>query len=272
MNARAKNLLYILVFTAIAGVAFYLIYNKISQYSQEQDLQASESSAPTHNQANGLKVYKSEKLGLEFSYPEKLQLKESNGVITLNHQVPFENHGNCDMKGDSKTYPNLSDFNLTIEQVNGNVAQAVKKISPYMPAENFTRDSLKINPGFIDQYKIGQLNGFAIYEGVEGCGHTIYYFPINSGKTLVVTHDMVQLLSGVISSNVKDELLKVPGVINNNESKSIFEGITQSLKFTANSPEDSMCAQVITKAKNSTTGEIKDFPTACLPDGWARVQ
>lgn len=31
------------------------------------------------------------------------------------------------------------------------------------------------------------------------------------------------------------------------------------------------CAQVITQAKNDETGEVKDFPTACLPDGWTRV-
>ena len=31
------------------------------------------------------------------------------------------------------------------------------------------------------------------------------------------------------------------------------------------------CAQVITQAKNDQTGEIKDFPTACIPTGWTRV-
>lgn len=31
------------------------------------------------------------------------------------------------------------------------------------------------------------------------------------------------------------------------------------------------CAQVITQARNDQTGEIKDFPTACLPEGWTRV-
>ncbi len=29
-----------------------------------------------------------------------------------------------------------------------------------------------------------------------------------------------------------------------------------------------VCAQVVTKAKNSTTGECKDFPTSCLDSGW----
>ncbi len=31
------------------------------------------------------------------------------------------------------------------------------------------------------------------------------------------------------------------------------------------------CAQVITRARNKTTGEIKEFPTACLPDGWEKA-
>ena len=31
------------------------------------------------------------------------------------------------------------------------------------------------------------------------------------------------------------------------------------------------CAQVITPARNIETGEIKDFPSSCIPDGWERI-
>jgi LPXTG-motif cell wall-anchored protein len=33
-----------------------------------------------------------------------------------------------------------------------------------------------------------------------------------------------------------------------------------------------VCAQVITRAINPATGEIRDFPTSCLPAGWVRYQ
>ncbi len=36
--------------------------------------------------------------------------------------------------------------------------------------------------------------------------------------------------------------------------------------------EPEMCAQVITSARNSKTGECKDFPTPCdVPEGWEKV-
>lgn len=32
--------------------------------------------------------------------------------------------------------------------------------------------------------------------------------------------------------------------------------------------EEKMCLEVITKAKNVATGEIKEFPNSCIPEGW----
>lgn len=36
--------------------------------------------------------------------------------------------------------------------------------------------------------------------------------------------------------------------------------------------EDIFCAQVITPARNKATGETKEFPNACLPEGWERIE
>lgn len=36
--------------------------------------------------------------------------------------------------------------------------------------------------------------------------------------------------------------------------------------------DDKFCAQVITKARNTQTGEEKEFPNSCLPDGWEAIQ
>jgi hypothetical protein len=39
----------------------------------------------------------------------------------------------------------------------------------------------------------------------------------------------------------------------------------------AQSQPERFCAQVVTPARNKNTGEIKDFPTPCLPEDWQRV-
>ena len=156
---------------------------------------------------------------------------DGTSSIEFSHSVPFKNYGACDMKGD-KTYDTLNDFGMTMQIFNKNVADTAKQTSSNIQAENYSGNTLKIFPGSIDAYEIGDLKGFAVYEGVEGCGHTIYYFPLeNNTKTFVVTKDMVQQLSGITSPDVKNQLLAVPGVINNDESKNIFENILKSVQF-----------------------------------------
>ncbi len=229
---RIRSMLFILIITFIASGVALIILQSIQSYNRQQIYLATEAAMPTHKVsqlAGAWKVYSNN--SFSFSYPEKLTLSESSGVVKLEHEVPFKNTGECDMKGDDITYDKLNDFRAAFQVYSGNVAQAVKHLSPYMSEENFTSDSLKISPGFIDEYQIGNLKGFAIYEGAEGCGHTIYYFSVSQNKTFVATKDMVQLLSGVISSNKPKELLKVPGVIQAQESKNIFEQMLLSFKF-----------------------------------------
>ncbi|MBP9686822.1 MAG: hypothetical protein KBD66_03410 [Candidatus Doudnabacteria bacterium] len=37
-------------------------------------------------------------------------------------------------------------------------------------------------------------------------------------------------------------------------------------------PTNTACIQVITPARNGTTGEVRDFPTPCdVPEGWEKV-
>ncbi len=43
-------------------------------------------------------------------------------------------------------------------------------------------------------------------------------------------------------------------------------------KPTVPKEEQQVCAQVITPARNLETGEVKEFPTACIPDGWQRIE
>ena len=169
----------------------------------------------------------------EFKYPSKVILTENKNQIVLNHKIPYENHGSCDMKGDSKTYPTLDDLNMAIKVIDNPLVKTVQTLSPYLTEENFVGDSLVISPGFIDEYKNGVLRGFSIYEGAEGCGDRKYYFPVTTTKTLVITNEQVQMLSGIIEASIRNEVLKVPGVISREENEKIFNQILSTLKFTA---------------------------------------
>jgi len=137
------------------------------------------------------------------------------------------------MKGDSKTYPTLDDLNMAIKVIDNPLVKTVQTLSPYLTEENFVGDSLVISPGFIDEYKNGVLRGFSIYEGAEGCGDRKYYFPVTTTKTLVITNEQVQMLSGIIEASIRNEVLKVPGVISREENEKIFNQILSTLKFTA---------------------------------------
>ncbi|MDE2312457.1 MAG: hypothetical protein KGJ93_05240 [Patescibacteria group bacterium] len=231
-NSHLKTLLLVLIFVFLGSGIFLAVLIQVqNQYRQNLYVQT-QNSLPRHQApVQALKSFVGREVPVRFNYPAELVVAESGSSVNLNHQIPFENHGACDMKGDTQTYPTLSDFNVNIQLLSGTVAQAVRQLSPYMPPENFSGDTLKISPGFIDAVQIGQYKGFSIYEGAEGCGHTIYYFPVFGGRVLVMTKDMVQQLSGVISSNVEEEILKVPGVISPEKSDQIFRQIIESLQI-----------------------------------------
>lgn len=52
-----------------------------------------------------------------------------------------------------------------------------------------------------------------------------------------------------------------------------FWRTNENISIGSNSSKDQVfCIQVITKAKNPKTGEIRDFPTPCdVPDGWEKI-
>jgi hypothetical protein len=177
-----------------------------------------------------VKSYKNSNLGISFTYPINLTASTTNSVVTLHHDIPYENHGDCDMVGDTKTYPRLTDFNVKIQKINKGVVDAMKTISPYIPQENFVNGEVIVSPGFIDAFKAGNLDGYAIYEGAEGCGQTTYYFPITNDETLVINKMSIQVLSGSIRVDEQAKVLAVPGVIPRDESDKIFASILNTLK------------------------------------------
>src|SRR5574340_120646 len=168
MHPRTKHFFIWAAVGVTALAAAGLLLMKLDDFKRGEDILSLEgvlNKVKHRNNSVSLKTYQ----GREFSfkYLEKLTLTEANGKVDLHHEIPYKNHGDCDMKGDDKIYNTLTDFGANFQVIDGTVRQAVKKLSPYMPAENFTGDTLKISPGFIDAYQTGNLTGFAIYEGAE---------------------------------------------------------------------------------------------------------
>jgi hypothetical protein len=135
------------------------------------------------------------------------------------------------MMGEETVYPRLTDFRVTMQKMNKDLVDTMKTISPYIPQENFVNNQVVESPGFIDKFSVGTLNGYAIYEGAEGCGQTTYYFPIKDDQTLIIGKASIQILSGVVSNEKAAEVLAVPGVISKEASEQMFLSILQTLSI-----------------------------------------
>lgn len=157
------------------------------------------------------KTHTSTKYGYSFKYPDKLSINATEEKVNLKHEIAFENSdGGCDMVGNAILSPTLNDFDISMAVLDG-----------------------EVKPSYIDgTYSAGSLSGIWAYMGAEGCGETIYYFPIAGNRTLVVTKQELQILSPVVSAEVRNKVLAVPGVISYEESNQILKEILSTLEFT----------------------------------------
>lgn len=154
-------------------------------------------------------IYKNNKYGYEFRYPDKLTLTVENDIPTLKHTIPYKNYGDCDMVGGNTLYERFTDFSMIFKVT-------LQKLSP------------DYNDG---PYKKGILDGVVQYYGAEGCGPVYYYFPISKGRTLRVERNMVQAFTGISKYWNAEEILAVPGVITKEESDKLFDQILSSFKI-----------------------------------------
>lgn len=177
-----------------------------------------------------LKAFKNSSLGISFAYPKIITASTTKESVILFHEVPFVHTDYCDFKGDGKNKINtLTDFKLSFHVSSKNIIETIKAESPYIPEENFVNGEIVPSPGFIDTYNNGTLKGFSIFEGAEGCGHTIYYLEVSDKKTLVVTNEFITVFSGAIDTEHMSEAMQVPGVINKEKAVQIFDSILKTV-------------------------------------------
>ncbi len=209
-----KKIIFLLVVVAIALGAYF--YTK----------------KPSTTVVNpDLKTYRSTNLGLSFSYPKILAATTTSTSVTLHHEVPFTHHDFCDFVGESTTtISTLTDFHARFYVVDKKLIEAMKTVSPYIPEENFVNDEIVPSPGFIDKVEKSNITGYSIFEGAEGCGHTIYYLKISDNRTLVIVNDFITIFSGSLDTENMSAALAVPGVINKEKAAKIFDEILKTIK------------------------------------------
>lgn len=218
MEHLQRNI-FITLFVAVVGIIGFVLFSKAPNKTIPPPVIDGNLPTTSYSSTDGITL----------TYPVELSLSEKDKVITLNHEIPYKNTGACDMIGDEKTYDMLTDFHVTLRIASTSLVKTVRQMSSYIPEENFDGDVLKVNPGFIDSFEAGSLNGFAIYEGAEGCGMTTHYFPLPGNRTLIIQKESIQALSGVQGETLIKEILAVPGAISKEESEMMFISIVNSL-------------------------------------------
>lgn len=172
--------------------------------------------------------------GVTLSYPENTfsSVLPADNTITFSHSVPWEHPDACDFQGTGKQLDQLTDFAVSITAFNEEFAAVVSKHEPAdFVSSHLTADKISLTeePGFVDGVSVGELTGFKVTSGVEGCGEYRYYFPLNETLTLFVRRAFVAEFSDVFANH--DTALRLPDILSPEQADMIFADIIASVKF-----------------------------------------
>jgi len=182
----------------------------------------------------GWKTYRDDQLRFEIKYPANLiKVSKDNQCLLLLHSIPCEHPNPCDFSDNpSPPFAELTDFKVNIEVFNRDINWAVRAHEgDYLTRNYLLEKELKLEPGFIDESRIGLLKGYRISSGTHGCGWNNYYFPRDSINTLFVHRSYVAELSPLIKIKGYEEYLKLPGVITPDKEEELFNRILATFKF-----------------------------------------
>ena len=214
--------LYIVAVAAILTLiaAYFLFWQDISSWISKQ------SPAPTPT-STGQKTYDNELY--KFTYPNILALEEAGSRVTLKHSVPHEHGSPCDFKGDAPPLKEVVDFHAIFEVLDKNLDGAVGTKFAYIKNDIIENGQMKIGSGNVQVYAEGDLEGYLVAMGVEGCGLDTYFFPLNTNQTLVVERPYGPERTNLITNS--QEFLSLPGILTVEEELRIFRKILGSFKF-----------------------------------------
>lgn len=195
---RTKSIVLTAISAALVILLGYYFYNLGLKNAPQQNKTATSTQTEKNTLSSDFKLYSDDKIS--FEYPKILSISNEKGAIKVNHAVNYKHENFCDFKGDGGYLNKFTDFNLTLDIVNENTKEYLSKSE--WPGFKYASE----NP-----FRAGDLNGYKISEGIEGCGQNVYYFNINEKKTLVVKNSYIPEYNSI--NNRRDEFLAIPGII-----------------------------------------------------------
>ena len=223
-------IIIVLLILVIAATWYYQHY-VVSTTVADNNAASSTSIDGGPETSNGSQVFTSADGSITFNYPSLLTVGEKNNIITLTHSIKYANKDACNMKGDAVTSPTLTDFNVTIQDIDQPIVETIEQIDPTIATSSFSGEDITTSPGFIDSYSGAGYQGYAITEGVEGCGYVTYYLPITTSETLVIQKQMIGALSSVSDPASVAKILATPGAISPDQSTILFNNMMQTLQM-----------------------------------------
>ncbi|MFH0857759.1 MAG: hypothetical protein V1848_03365 [Candidatus Magasanikbacteria bacterium] len=158
---------------------------------------------------------------MEFVYPNTLTLEEKKDEVILSHAVPFVHPDPCDFRGDGEDLQEIRDFHVSLELIENTMDDVIKQ-------KQWDTFEMNVSPGYIDEYSVGNYQGYRVMNGIEGCGYFSYYFPLGEEKTLYLTRAYVTELLPITSEYEKH--LALPNIFVPEREEAIFESILSSFK------------------------------------------
>ncbi|HRZ30438.1 MAG TPA: hypothetical protein P5274_02105 [Candidatus Paceibacterota bacterium] len=227
-----KYLIGVILLILVTGGAYYLVLsnkedNNVQEpmVTQEQEVLAPISENQTNN--SGWKKYSDN--SIEFEYPDDIiSVVKDGDKVNLSHSLSYRHNDFCDMKGTGTILDKFTDFNVSLRVVNKDMKGALDETHGWLDKDYFVNGTFKLSPGFVDSFRVGNLNGYQITSGAEGCGNYTYYFSLGSTKTLVVVRSFVPELSPININN--KTYLNLPGVIIPDKEIELFTKILSSLE------------------------------------------
>lgn len=172
-----------------------------------------------------LKTFQSKKLGVEFSYPEELKVREKDGVITIEHKIDFEHRNPCDGSGRNQKSKEIFDFYVQITVLSFTPTEVFRK-------EVMKRDENDLVTGLKNTVRVtyGALDGFRVYNGDHGCGPYAYFFQLADEKVLRVDHYPAPEFREVPESE-KQQYSRLRRIILPEQEEHFFREILHSIKW-----------------------------------------
>lgn len=181
---------------------------------------------------NGWQTYEDLVAGFSFSYPMQLKLSSEGQAAVLHHEVPHDHADPCDFSGGGERLKAITDAHISFEMLEKTLRDAViqEEGSDYVATQYMRGDEFILDGDSpVERVSFGDLDGYRITSGVEGCGRYTYYFLSPSGRTLVVQRRFVPEFSSVNPD--ADTLQELPGILHPEQEEMLFTRMMSTVAF-----------------------------------------